>query len=84
MEFQRLTVLNYSDDPTEEKRITIGPGHVTLIAADTEDVVIKGRNLRRVTLMFTDGGSVDLTINHADLDKLEAAIGSYYHGFNEN
>lgn len=77
MEFQTLTVYHYGDDSKEDRRITIGPMNVAVVAAATEDVTAQGRSLRGVTVMFLDGASLDLRINHADLEKLEMAIGGY-------
>jgi hypothetical protein len=80
MQYQKLTVYHYSNDPTEERRITISPNLVTVIAAGVSDIVINGRSVRNVTVLFTDGGSIDLNINHLDLEALEGAIGTYSMG----
>ena len=77
MEFQKLTVHHYADLEEEDRRITISPMNVALVAAETEDMTVRGRSLRHVTVLFTDGGSTDLSINHSDLELLEGAIGSF-------
>ena len=77
MEFQKLTVQNYSDDPQQRRRITLSPPNITVIAAALEDVTVEGRSARNVTVLFIDGGSIDLCVNHSDLSMLEEAIGSY-------
>lgn len=77
MNFQKLTVLHRSANPEEERRITIAPTNVTVVAAATEDVQVNGRSLRAATVLFSDGGSIDLLLDHSDLEMLETAIGSY-------
>ena len=81
MEFQKLTVHHYSVNPEEERRITLSPMNISLVAAATEDTMLNGRSLRNVTVLFGDGGSVDMTINHSDLELLETAIGSFCLGY---
>jgi len=77
MEFQKLTVYCYNEDPKEDRRITLSPINITIIAAHVEDEVINGRSLRRVAILFVDGGSVEMLVNHSDLELLEGAIGSF-------
>jgi hypothetical protein len=77
MELQKLTVRNYDELPENEKRITLSPDKINLVAAGIEDIKINGRALRQVTVLFLDGGSVDLVVDHADLELLEGAIGSF-------
>lgn len=77
MELQKLTVHNYSENKDEERRITLSPDKITVVAAGVEDVLLNGRSLRTATILFLDGGSIDLLINHADLEMIEGAIGSY-------
>ena len=77
MEMQRLTVHCYAEDAKEERRVTLSPMNVTLIAAEIDDVVVNNRSVRKVSVLFTDGGSVDLIVNHSDLSLLESAIGSF-------
>jgi hypothetical protein len=77
MEFQKLTIHHYDEDPKEERRITLSPANIAVVAACIEDISVKGRSLRKVTVLFLDGASVDLTINHSDLELLEAATGSF-------
>lgn len=77
MEFQKLTVYHYAEDSKEERRITFSPQKINLVAAEPEDTIINGRSLRNVSLLFDDGASVDVTINHADLEMLEMAIGAF-------
>jgi hypothetical protein len=77
MEFLKLTVTHHGETTEEDRRITISPMNVVVVAAGVEDTAVNGRMLRRVTVLFTDGGSADLVINHSDLQMLESAIGSY-------
>ena len=77
MEFQKLTLSHYSDKPEEERRVTLSPGNIIAVAAEMEDTTVANRSLRAVTVMFLDGGSIDLVINHADLESLENAVGAY-------
>jgi len=77
MEFYKLTVHNYAEKPEEERRITLSPANIVLVAAAVEDITVNGRSLRNVTVLFVDGGSADLLINHQDLQTLESAVGSY-------
>ncbi len=81
MQYQKLTVYHYADKPEEERRITISPNLVTVVAAGVSDITINGRSLRNVTILFTDGGSIDVNINHLDLETLESAIGTYSMGW---
>lgn len=80
MEFQKLTVHHYGDTTQEDRRITLSPMNIAFIAAEVEDSMVNGRSLRRTSVLFTDGGSADITINHSDLQLLEGAIGSFYLG----
>jgi hypothetical protein len=77
---QKLTVYHYSEIKEEERRITLSPVNITVIAAETEDVVVNGRNLRKTAVLFVDGNSIDLLLNHSDLEMLEGAIGSFCFG----
>jgi hypothetical protein len=80
MMMEQLTLHHYSVDPKEERRVTLSPMNIQLVAAEVEDVVINGRSVRNVTILFSEGGNVDLTINHADLMQLERAVGSFFLG----
>ncbi len=77
MEFLKLTVYSYGDIAEEDRRVTLNPANITVVAAATEDTVVNGRHLRLTTVLFSDGGSVDLKINNQDLETLESAVGSY-------
>jgi hypothetical protein len=77
MEFQKLTVHHYADNTVDDKRITISPSNVAMIAADVDDSTVNGRSVRHVTVLFLDGGSATISINHQDLETLEGAIGSF-------
>jgi hypothetical protein len=77
MEFQKLTIHHYSENPAEERRITFSPMQIMAVVASTEDVMVNNRSLREVTVLFVEGNSIDVLVNYADLDKLESAIGSY-------
>lgn len=80
MEMQVLRVDHHSEDPTEEKRITLSPSNIVLVAASMEDTTVKGRSLRAVTVLFADGASIDLCVDHSDLLKIESAVGGYFLG----
>ena len=77
IEFQRLTVLHYGETTQEDRRITLSPMNIVLVAAEVDDVVVNGRSVRKVTVLFLDQSSVDVVVNHADLELMEAAIGSF-------
>lgn len=77
MEMQKLTVHCYAELPEEERRVTLSPSLITAIVAHNEDITLNGRSLRYVTVVFMDGNSLELIVNHADLNTLEEAIGSY-------
>lgn len=72
-----LTVHCYAEDPSQERRVTLSPGLITVIAAGTEDVEINGKARRLAQVMFMDGGTVDLFVDHSDLLLLEETIGAY-------
>ena len=77
MELQKLTVHHYSDKPEEEKRVTLAPMHIIAIMAGIEDITVNNRSVRSVGILFSDGGSIELNLNHSDMSTLESAIGSY-------
>lgn len=77
MEFQKLTVHHYGSTTEEDRRMTISPLNALMVAAGVEDCVVNGRSLRAVTILFSDGGSADLVLNHSDLELLESAVGSF-------
>jgi len=77
LELQKLTLHHYSADPSEERRITLSPNNIAVVAAHVEDVVVNGRSLRSVSVLFLDQGAVDLLLNHSDLELLESAVGSF-------
>lgn len=78
MEKYKLTVHHYSENPEEERRVTLSPGQISFVAIGVEDITVGSRSLRSVTVMFMDGGSVDLVVNHSDMEMLESAVGTYY------
>ncbi len=77
MEMEKLTVYHYAMDGTGDRRITLSPGNITLLAAAVEDITFNNRSLRPVTVMFLDGSNVDILVNHSDLDMLESVVGAY-------
>ena len=77
MNLLKLTVNSYSENPLEERRITLSLPKIDFLSAAAEDVIINGRSLRPVSVVFDDGLSCDLIVNHADLETLEAAVGAY-------
>jgi hypothetical protein len=80
MEMEILRVHHYGEKTEDDRRITLSPGMITSVAAAVEDESINGRSLRRVAVLFADGGSLELSVNHADLSLLERAIGSFCMG----
>lgn len=83
MEFNKLTIHHYEADVKDDRRMTLSPTNIVMVAAEVEDVSLNGRSLRNITVLFMDGNSVDLTINHSDLECLEAAVGAYSFGPSE-
>lgn len=77
MEMQKLTVYHYAEVSEEDRRITLSPSKINVIAANPKDVLLNGRSLVQITVLFDDGGSIDLTINHSDLEMVEGAVGSF-------
>lgn len=77
MNMQKLTVFHYGETTEEDRRITLSLMNITVVAAATEDTTVNGRSLRSVAVLFTDGSSVDLLINHEDMMTIETAVGSY-------
>ena len=77
MMLQVLTVLHYGETESENKRITLSPMNVCLVAADAEDCTVQSRSLRKVSVLFVEGGSVDLCVNHSDMTNIEQAVGTY-------
>lgn len=80
MEMEVLRVHHYGAKTEDDRRVTISPGMVTAISAGVDDEMINGRSLRRISVSLVDGGSLDLSVNHADLSLLERAIGSFCMG----
>lgn len=80
MELQKLTIHCYAETPEEERRITLNPSKIVLLAAGTEDLQLNGRSLRRVTVLFDEGENVDVLVNHSDLELMETAVGTFYIG----
>jgi hypothetical protein len=78
MEFEKLTVHHYDISKENEKRVTLSPNNINLLATNIEDTIINGLSLRKVTVLFLQGDPIDLLVNHADLEKMERAIGSFY------
>lgn len=76
-EVQVLRVHHFDEDEKEDRRVTIAPMNVLALVAKEEDTVVRGRTLREVSVMFLDGGSVALCVNHSDLELLETTIGAY-------
>lgn len=77
MNLRVLRVDHYGDTEQDNKRFTLAPTEVVALIADPDDVAIQGRQLRRVTALMKDGMSIDLIVNHADLESLEKAVGAY-------
>lgn len=77
MNIQKLTLHHYGATEAEDRRVTLSPMNVMMIAAEIEDFQLNGRSLRRVSVCMADGESTELVLNHADLDLIENAIGSF-------
>ncbi len=80
MELQKLTLHHYGETTADDRRMTLSPSMITVVAVQVDDTVVNGRTLRGLTVLFVDGGSIDLTVNHSDLEMLEAAVGSFGFG----
>ena len=80
MEMQTLRVHSYGETAEDDRRVTIAPNNVVALAASTEDTQVQGRTLRGVSVLFIDGGSMDLVVDHADLQLLETTIGAFSFG----
>jgi len=80
MEMQTLRVHSYGDVAEDDRRVTIAPNNVVALAASTDDVQVQGRSLRAISVLFVDGGAMDLVVDHADLQLLEDTIGAYSFG----
>ena len=77
---QVLRVHHYGETAEEDRRITIAPAQVSVIAAEVDDVQLQGRSVRKTTILMSDGASIDVNVNHADLDLLETTVGAFYIG----
>jgi hypothetical protein len=77
MNLLKLTVHCYAENPLEERRITLSLHKIDFLSAASEDIIINGRSLRPVSVIFDEGLNCDLIVNHADLETLEAAVGAY-------
>lgn len=72
-----LRVMHYGETEAENKRITLSPMNLLALAADIEDVTVQGRSLRNVVALAVEGSNLPLCVDHADLELLESAVGSY-------
>lgn len=77
MEMKKLTVHCYAENLEDERRVTLSPMNINVVAAEIDDVKVNNRSLRHVTILLSDGGSIDLLLNHADLDLLESVVGAF-------
>lgn len=77
MHLQILRVQHYGETPADDRRVTIQVANIDAVVAMNEDIEINGRALRNVTVLYTSGRSIDVTVNHADLELLESATGSF-------
>jgi hypothetical protein len=77
LELQKLTVHHYGETSVEDRRITLSPMNIMGMAAEVEDVTVNGRSVRNVSVLFLEGGSIGLCVNHSDLSLLESAIGTF-------
>ena len=77
---EKLTVHCYAENLEEERRITISPSNVTVVAANIEDKVLRGLTPREVAVLFADGGSIELLLNYQDMETLEQVVGLYSFG----
>lgn len=77
MDVRVLTVTSYGDNEEEIVRVTIAPHNVQMIIANSLDTVRLGLRLKRVNVLFMDGGSAELFVTDMDLTTLEKAIGTY-------
>lgn len=77
MHMQILRVQHYGETPADDRRVTIQVANINTVVAMNEDTEINGRSLRHVSVLYVSGNSIDLTVNHADLELLESATGSF-------
>ena len=77
MDVRVLTVTSYGDTEEEVVRITVAPHNVQMIIANSVDIVKFGLRLKRVNVLFMDGGNAELFVTDLDLTSLERAIGTY-------
>ena len=77
MNLQTLTLHCYAENPSEERRMTLTPYKIDFVSAAIDDIVINGRSLRPIAVIFEEGLTLELILNHQDLEKLEAAVGAY-------
>jgi len=80
MEMEILTLHHYGEKTEDDRRITFSPGMITAVSAADEDVVVNGRTVRNASVLFADGGTLDVCVNHGDLQLLERAVGSFCMG----
>ena len=77
MNIQRLTLRHYGATEAEDRRITLSPMNILAAVAKIDDIQLNGRSLREISVLMVDQANIDLIVNHADLQLLEDAVGSF-------
>ena len=80
VDVQVLRVHHYDEDESQDRRITIAPANVDSLVVKTEDTQVRGRSVREVTVLFSQGQTIAIAINHADLELLESTVGAFFVG----
>ena len=72
-----LTLTSYDEQDGQVLRVTVAPHLVECVIANSLDVVKFGMKLKKTSIMFMDGGVVELYLTDLDLTTLEFAVGAY-------
>jgi hypothetical protein len=70
-----LTFTHFGESEAENARMTLSPMNVKLLAAF--DDMRQGRPVKRVSVLFVEGDSVEIFVSEMDLLTIEQAVGMY-------
>lgn len=70
-----LTFTHFGETEAENARMTLSPMNVKLLAAF--DDTRQGRPVKRVSVLFLEGDSVEVFVSEMDLLQIEQAVGMY-------
>lgn len=76
-----LTVINHGEDDLDaevQTRITMAPHHIQTVIASVDYVKKFGRDLKKVNVIYMDGGMIELFVSDLDLTSIERAVGTYF------